>query len=29
MGVKFISRPKGKTQIEGMWEQSAEENIWN
>lgn len=27
MGVNFVSYPKGRTQIEGIGEQSAEENI--
>jgi hypothetical protein len=25
----LVSRPKGRTQIEGVWEQGAEENIWS
>jgi hypothetical protein len=28
MDVKFDSHFKEKTQIEGVWEQGAEENIW-
>jgi hypothetical protein len=25
---EILSHPKGKTQAEGVWEQTAEENIW-
>jgi hypothetical protein len=28
MCVNLVSRPKGRTQIEGVCEQDAEENIW-
>jgi hypothetical protein len=28
MGVNFVSNPKGRTLIKGVWEQGAEENIW-
>jgi hypothetical protein len=28
MGVNVISHNKERTQIEGVWEQDAEENIW-
>jgi len=28
MSVKLVFHIKGRTKIEGVWEQGAEENIW-
>jgi hypothetical protein len=28
IGVNLVSRIKGRTQIEGVWKQGAEENVW-
>jgi hypothetical protein len=28
MGVKLVSHTKGRTEVEDVWEQGAEDNIW-